>query len=242
MIDKSFIEKIESMAINNCDIKEVDGVMFTPAELHPVRVKASFPTLKLHSLSGLVDYIKANKDEVKMQDSMLIVESFQGVSLVTRQEGKFMERLYVATSTPVETEKFRFGNWMDTEQFIIQLRSRFEDGEDMEKVVSYASRVVVGETVETEDDGVGQTTVTKKNGSGTVKAKETAPAVVYLRPYRTFPELDQVCSPFLLRMRNEDNKASFALFEADGGSWQNLAMNKIKEMLQKQLPQMTILA
>ena len=60
------------------------------------------------------------------------------------------------------------------------------------------------------------------------------PNPVILRPYRTFPEVEQPASSFIFRMKENDGVCC-ALFEADGGAWKNEAMRNIKEYLKENL-------
>lgn len=56
--------------------------------------------------------------------------------------------------------------------------------------------------------------------------------IVKLKPYRTFYEVEQPESEFLLRL-SDDGKVGF--FEADGGMWEMTARRTIKEYLEKAL-------
>ena len=76
------------------------------------------------------------------------------------------------------------------------------------------------------DNGINQTT-TVKSGVASL-AKATAPNPVTLRPYRTFTEVVQPSSQFVLRI-NKD--AELALFEADGGKWKLEAIKNIADYL-----------
>lgn len=40
-----------------------------------------------------------------------------------------------------------------------------------------------------------------------------------LKPYRTFREMDQPESPFVLRVWKDNEGVRLAVFEADGGAW-----------------------
>lgn len=70
-------------------------------------------------------------------------------------------------------------------------------------------------------------TLTMKSGVASL-AKATAPNPVTLRPYRTFTEVAQPSSQFVLRI-NKD--AELALFEADGGKWKLEAIKNIADYL-----------
>ena len=76
------------------------------------------------------------------------------------------------------------------------------------------------------DNGINQTT-TVKSGVASL-AKATAPNPVTLRPYRTFTEVTQPSSQFVLRINKE---AELALFEADGGKWKLEAIKNIADYL-----------
>jgi len=55
---------------------------------------------------------------------------------------------------------------------------------------------------------------------------------VKLKPYRTFNEVEQPESEFLLRL---SDGAQVALYEADGGAWKLTARRNIADYLRKQL-------
>jgi len=59
------------------------------------------------------------------------------------------------------------------------------------------------------------------------------PNPVMLAPYRTFPEVEQPASPFVLRLKQgpEGGRPSLALFEADGGKWQLEAVKRVRTYL-----------
>ncbi len=81
-----------------------------------------------------------------------------------------------------------------------------------------------------EDDGVSQITTVKQGVASRAKAK--APNPVKLAPYRTFLEVKQPESDFILRL---DKNANLALFEADGGFWKIQAVRLVKEYLSENL-------
>ena len=54
----------------------------------------------------------------------------------------------------------------------------------------------------------------------------------YLRPMRTFTEVEQVESPFVVRFK-EGKRA--AIFEADGGQWQVEAVRRVGAYLRERL-------
>lgn len=63
---------------------------------------------------------------------------------------------------------------------------------------------------------------------GRLESSKTEP-MIKLSPYRTFREIEQPESLFLLRMKRERGGVPYvALFEADGGQWKHDAITKIK--------------
>ncbi|MFX4306338.1 hypothetical protein F8N00_13185 [Exiguobacterium sp. A1_3_1] len=80
------------------------------------------------------------------------------------------------------------------------------------------------------DDGISQA-VTMKTGVATVADVKVVNPVT-LAPYRTFIEVDQPESKFVLRMQNGPR---VALFEADGGAWKNEAIRNIEDYLMEAL-------
>ena len=86
------------------------------------------------------------------------------------------------------------------------------------------------------DNGVSQQTVTTAGGVVLV-GTAPVPNPVTLAPYRTFREIEQPESLFVLRMRTgkDGEKPTAALFEADGGSWKLEAIKRIAAYLREQV-------
>ena len=101
-----------------------------------------------------------------------------------------------------------------------------EDEDDRQVVLEFASALKVENGADIVDNGINQTT-TVKSGVASL-AKATAPNPVTLRPYRTFTEVEQPSSQFVLRINKE---AELALFEADGGKWKLEAIKNIADYL-----------
>lgn len=61
-----------------------------------------------------------------------------------------------------------------------------------------------------------------------LKEQVTIRPIVQLQPYRTFLEVEQPVSDFLLRV---DKQGKIALYEADGGAWKLEAKRRIAAWL-----------
>lgn len=128
------------------------------------------------------------------------------------------------------TASFRPGCQYDHETFMILLRSQFQPSEDRDYLLELLSNVTSEATVKSEDNGLGQQ-VSVNTGIRNVQMRPVK-SIVCLRPYRTFQEIEQPESEFLVRLSVEEGGAiSIALHEADGGMWKLDARRKIAAYL-----------
>lgn len=196
-------------------------------------------TLTLHSLTALVEYVNS-VDKGKLDAPLFIhVESPSRVTVLTDLYGisKQRDALIVAL---FDHERFGFGEYLDNEDFIVMLLSRFVGTTERAGVLRVVGNIKSGQVTQRQDDGMTQTVTAK---AGVVRVEEVdVPIPVHLAPFRTFPEVNQPVSPFILRMEEGDPLPQCALFEADGGAWQNEARQSIKDFLKAALPEATILA
>lgn len=223
MMDKSFIEKIEEMS----GIKVIENSKGTFSEKPLHRLENKLPnTLDLSTLNGLVTMIK-------------------------HEHGSYLEPLFVRITSPVEVDvfgamrgdnqrenpfhavarlpHFDFNNYYSIENMIIALKSRFASTEDRDYLVKLLGNITDTKSIQTKDDGVTQS-VTVNAGIQMLGETRVKP-IVTLKPYRTFLEVEQPESEFLIRLK--DGQA--ALFEADGGEWRSHAMANIGELLRNML-------
>lgn len=87
------------------------------------------------------------------------------------------------------------------------------------------SEISTGAKITFNDNGVATTIVTKKGID--LQANETIKPIIALRPYRTFQEVEQPESIFLIRI----NERGISFIEADGGMWKLRARETIKSYL-----------
>lgn len=185
--------------------------------------------LYLHTLTGLVDYIKSGSD--KFADKMIVeVQSPTKVHLYSQLNEKRSREYLIEVDAMVP--EFNFDRFCGQEEFCIALQSKFVPNEDRELLLKFAGTVEAGTVAQYGDDGVTQK-ATIKTGL-TSKGEALIPNPVVLRPYRTFLEVEQPESAFIFRMR-EGYGVECAIFEADGGAWQIEAMQNVKAYLEKEL-------
>ena len=194
------------------------------------------PVLELQTLTGLVDFIKANRDGLKLEELALHVVNHAEVRLLGKVFGEFNQRFVHARATILDIfgQGFQFGKFQDHESFIIGLQALFTPDDDAVRVLEVVSSIKNNKVLVSEDDGVSQT-ITASEGA-TMDRRAALPNPVILRPYRTFREIQQPRSPFVLRARDGGNGLpAMALFESDGGQWKIEAVQLIQAYLDKEL-------
>lgn len=242
MIDASAVNAIAELARDGQEIQQVEigGIPFTNIALHDARKKLPEPTpLVVHTLSGLVDYVMANRDALTLTEMLVHVVGPARVDLLTPVRGDFQQRLtFLSAQMPDRFAGvpvgFAFGRWLDLESLTIALSALFEDTGDRAAVLKLLGSIVNDASVKRTDDGFSQS-VTAKSGIALVESVKV-PNPVMLAPFRTFPEAGQPTSPFLLRLAKDGEGVRGALFEADGGAWRTDAVHSISSYLGDELP------
>ena len=188
--------------------------------------------LETYSLDGLNDFIKEDVDGFfKDPDVKYIVRvaSPTRVEAISPVTGYWKEHIIVARCTALVPE-FDFGKFMDQETFQIKVQTCFEESANRAKVLEVVGNMRKEQSMRTADDGVSQKITVN---AGVVRAAEvTIVNPVALTPFRTFREVEQPESPFVLRI-NEDAEA--ALFTGDGSAWKLEAVARIGEYLRSNL-------
>ncbi|MDU2238729.1 MAG: hypothetical protein E7E08_09860 [Streptococcus mitis] len=213
-----------------------DSNEYNLQELNPRKYA---PILELQTLKSLVDYLKSDNDFIGGHRLVVVVESYQKVSVydqVDIEYGKRPQLVSVKASVPF----IPFSNWCNQEEFNIMLQSMFINDADRNLVLDFASHLKIEKGAEAQDNGVTQT-VTVRDGVASLAQAKT-PNPVTLRPYRTFNEVEQPASQFVFRV---NKSANLALFEADGGKWKLDAVKNISDYLKTELAnndKITILA
>lgn len=230
MIRKAF-EYIVGLAEPH--FKEHEGCLYSDKPLERISYNPKAAKIEMNTLSSLIDYIKANIDE--MAGKMIIhVQSPTKVQMYSELDCERKREYMVEVNASVP--EFRFNLFTDHEAFCINLQSKFidEQGTDRALLLKFAGTVEAGTVAEYGDDGVTQKATVKTGIASKGEAIVPNPAV--LRPYRTFVEVEQPLSQYIFRMKQDKyDGIQCALFEADGGAWKIEAMKSIKAYLEAQL-------
>ena len=207
-------------------ITEVAGQDFSNKRIYPIQ-KVQPETLTVATLGAAISYIKSNVDKYEGQFVINILDS-RRVAVYTSLEPKTRQREHLLE---VRTPDCRptFCQWVGLQNFIIELRSRFVPTEHSAQILSALGNVKKEDGVQIKDDGFSQELTTKK---GVSYEKEDLPNPVTLKPFRTFPEIEQPASEFVFRV---DSDMECRLEEADGGIWRIVATKRIAEYLTENL-------
>lgn len=214
----------------------IDGHTYTAYHGRLDRVKPVLEEkpdiFKAFSLSGFVDFIKADVDGLFQNPDVRHVVRIadpKRVYLLTPLYGHYKTRDVVAICEAL-TPQIPFGCFLGVDEFQIAMQSMFADTVNRALVLQLSGSLRKEQSMQTADDGVSQR-VTINRGVATAD-DVTVKNPVTLRPLRTFYEVQQPDSPFILRF-NEDGEA--ALFEGDGGAWQLDAVAHIRDWLIERL-------
>lgn len=227
MINKEALEYLVDLGMERDSIIQLEQGTFSRENLKRVNDPVA-TTLKVSTLTGLVDYIKTNVDQIK-GELLIHVNAHNEVRLYSPLNCDRERELYIRAEA-ILPNNIRYNDFLDTERFNIMLQSSFVDAGDKAVLLKYTGLVQDEAVKSTGDDGVSQQ-VTVKTWVASV-GQAIVPNPVSLAPYRTFPEVEQPTSKFIFRMQSGPRAA---LFEADGGAWRNQAILNIKNYLEKEL-------
>lgn len=229
MMDGTAVEAIASLQ-SKLNFVDIGDVKYARGSLEPV-IKEPIPApLEGVTLCGMIRYISEfRRDLPGVGDDMVRVLSPFEVEYIGPVEGFYKKRtVYYRSELDQHLPCFPFGEFLDVESFIIKSRALFVPSGSLDEVVSLVSKVVASESIEMKDDGVSQAVQVKKGVSGSTTLSATTRGIYPLCPWRTFREIEQPESAFILRLKgSSDSPVRAALFDAGGESWRLSVMEKI---------------
>ena len=213
---RAAIEKIEDMAQKEyTQIFDINGEKYCLGNLKKIEKEFYSPrNIKLNSLDSLVDIIKIELEKA-YKPLFINVESPTSIKVFSTYHSveNQCERDYLYSAV-AELPDIKLNTFLEHADFMISLRSKFVENEDVEYLLNLLSKISDKNSVESEDNGLSQTVQTRK-GAVLVENQTIRPKVM-LAPYRTFLEVNQPESEFLVRLKEG---GYIGLFEADGGAW-----------------------
>lgn len=262
-MDEGVVNAIAELARDSFTPKvvEVDGLVYLSHEVQRPPAQPLATALKVRTLAALVEYVKSitfafdrgaveppHFVEEGETPPLTVIPSWAihvrdpwCVQLVLPLRGYERTREVLAEVTCEAPQPFGSVNH-SVESFVIWLQTGFLPAHDRDVLLKIVSTVRDEKVLTSQDDGVSQV-VTARSGVALL-ADVTLPNPVRLVPYRTFHEVDQPDSLFVVRAKSgEPGKLPlFALFEAEGNAWMLDAVENIRAFLRERLPDAVILA
>lgn len=222
---KSLIEVVREA--NAQKVVEVNGQSYAIDGRGDIELLAD-PSLpnpeQLTTLDGLIEFIQYQKPK----DVFLHVISNDRVDLLGNLNSQGHRPIFAKVKA--QLPDFEFDEYHSQEEMIIALQAQFAKTADRNIMLQVVGNLKDEAVHQMTDDGVSQQ-VQIRTGAASVD-NTRVPNPVSLRPYRTFLEVEQPKSDFILRMHDGGQTA---LFEADAGMWRLVAKKSIKEYLEKEL-------
>lgn len=228
---KEFIEHIQKTT--QPTIMEIEDATFSinaDGTANEIRPTIDHPdTLPLHSLDALVKMVRT---EAANMDTPLYITIPDHLSVrcfgQPDADARYFRQVYYeahATDVPGWEEKAHLG----FEEAQIAMRTRFQETADTIYALKLLSDICCGAKVVYNDNGIATTVTTQKGVA--LQSNEQIRPIITLKPYRTFQEVEQPESIFLIRV----NERGISFTEADGGMWKLKARQTVKAFLEEQL-------
>ena len=223
------------LTLGEAQVLKIEDREYSNKQLYPIREDGPAPLL-ISTLTGIVDYLKKNVDKFSAEELLIHVASPTEVTLMSILLAPWGDRHRYVKVVP-DFKVFPFGQYQEVESFIIGLQSQFVQDEMTAEILKLVGNLKDENVMNIGDDGKSQQ-VTVRSGISSV-AVANVPNPVELAPFRTFREIAQPSSRFVLRMKQG---GMCALFEADGGAWKNEAVIRIKKFLEEAVPDVSVIA
>lgn len=207
---KEAIKEIERMSAPT--FHEIDGSVYSNQQMVLIQDRKPMPRcIDLTGLDSICKMVRNEAEHVGLQ-IFIQVKDYKSVSVFTSLDAD-EDRLYlykcVADTPAVTTDRF-----LPYEKAVIELRSLYIPNEGTKYLLQLLSSISNESKVTSSDNGVTQQ-VEARSGIALNSMVKIEPRVT-LQPFRTFIEVEQPASEFLLRI-NERGEIGF--FPADGGVW-----------------------
>jgi hypothetical protein len=213
------------------EVVTVDGKDYSDRSLHPVVDGRCITPVQCHTLEGL-----ARAYDRRNAPWIISIESPSSAAIITQDLNGSLKHDVIARATAI-TGSFNFGHWMSQEQMLIDLQTNFVLDDALKNITKIIGNVADSAIRTSKDDGVTQELVVKQGVS--LKSSEVIVNPAKLRPYRTFHEVEQPASAYVLRAKSAGEQVQFALFAAEGERWQHEAILAIEGWLKERLPEGT---
>lgn len=223
---KAMIEKITELATPKT--YEIESKTYSSKPLNLVEAPKYSP--KEIEVSGLDSVCKLVRNEAEKIGMKLFIQikSYREVCVFSTYGDEY-RRFYLYRCI-ADTPNVTVGRFMAYENAVIELRSLYIPNGGVEYLLGLLSSISSESKVTSADNGVTQK-VEAKSGIALSSMVEVRPRVE-LQPFRTFIEVEQPESEFLLRI-NENGE--IGVFPADGGVWKLEATRNVASYFEAEL-------
>ena len=209
---------------------EINGQTYSDRELERIPPHVDRPkAVEVNSLDSICAMVR--RESTKVSRTVYVqAAGYNKVEVFSTYLDDF-SRHYLYTAR-ADVPGFPSG-WRDREKAIIELRSLCIPTDGSQYLLDLLSKISDEASVSTTDNGVTQTVEARQgvalNTNVAIKPR------VSIRPFRTFLEVPQPESEFILRV---DKARGIGLIEADGGVWKLEAKRAIADYFRRALADM----
>lgn len=223
---REFVNKLMELAPPTT--LEVDGSVYSSKEMIHIQDRKPMPKcIDLTGLDSICNLILNEYDHIGQQ-IFVQAKDYKSVSVFTSLDSDD-DRLYLYRCV-ADTPGITVGTYLPYDRAVIELRSLYIPSEGTAYLLNLLGSISNESRVTTSDNGVTQK-VEAKTGIALNSMVEVKPRV-HLQPFRTFLEVEQPGSEFLLRI---SDRGEIGLFPADGGVWKLEATRNIAAYFEERL-------
>ena len=236
--DKEALEYLSSKGTIGTTV-EIEGYTYViDCEGRPVAPpRYELPTaanIEETSLSAFVGYLRRNIDKLDRERLQVVVDSPTNVSVRGWLHARNRKRDIFCRAQPILpklTGVATLDQFASLHDFRLNLLTCFAPTPERNKLLESLRLVKKNTAIENSDDGLNQSLVVKAGVD--LVSSVPLPNPVSLAPYRTFLEVQQPVSDFLLRMDGGgEGRVQARLVLVDGGMWDLAARTAVGQDLQ----------
>jgi len=219
--------------------REIGGKTFVDRQMHQLQAVVQTPLpLEFLRLDAFTQYLNEGPDEDVTGEKVVVhvldpirVEAIGGLWGEDQSIRSTFARVLIKDSKGLSSIIDR---WADLETFAIALQVQFASTDALDELRKFCAQIRQTEEVGTADDGVSQEVQAKSGVAAVLPTAVKNPWT--LRPFRTFPEVEQPASQYVLRFRGGGDQApTAALFQTDNDRWELEAVGHVADYLKEAL-------